>query len=89
MVRVDEERKRAYREAYAAWQEQLEALHRVFLDGEPMDPPRLKGLLNRESRAKARYDEARRRLLGLTEEVLDPFGDGAQDHGSGGDRGPS
>ncbi len=84
MVRVDEERKRAYREAYAAWQEQLEALHRVFLDGEPMDPPKLKGLLNRESRAKARYDEARRRLLGLTEEVLDPFAESAQDHGSGG-----
>jgi hypothetical protein len=36
-----------------------------LLDGEPMDPPRLKGLLNRESRAKARYDEQRLRLLGL------------------------
>ena len=52
-------------DAYKAWQEQLEVLHRVLLDGEPMDPPRLKGLLNRESRAKARYDEARLRLLGL------------------------
>jgi hypothetical protein len=30
-----------------------------------MDPPRIKGLLNRESRAKARYDEQRLRLLGL------------------------
>jgi hypothetical protein len=33
-----------------------------------MDPPRLKGLLNREARAKARYDEARLRLLGLAPE---------------------
>lgn len=80
MVRVDEERRRAYREAYDAWQEQLAALHRVVLDGEAMDPPKLKGLLNRESRAKARYDEARRRLLGLTEEVLDPFGGGDAGH---------
>jgi hypothetical protein len=37
----------------------------VLLDGAPMDPPRLKGLLNRESRAKARYDQERLRLLGL------------------------
>ena len=52
-------------DAYKAWQAQLEVLHRVLLDGEPMDPPRLKGLLNRETRAKARYDEQRLRLLGL------------------------
>jgi len=64
-LRVDPERRRQYEEAYEAWQAQLEALHRVLLEGEPMDPPRLKGLLIRESRAKARYDEARLRLLGL------------------------
>jgi hypothetical protein len=64
-MKVDEERRRQYLEAYAAWQEQLQALHRVLLEGEPMEPPRLKGLLSRESRAKDRYDEARLRLLGL------------------------
>jgi len=64
-LRVDPERRRQYLEAFRAWQDQLEALHRVLLEGEPMDPPRLKGLLNREARAKARYDEARLRLLGL------------------------
>jgi hypothetical protein len=64
-LKVDPERRRRYLEAYAAWQEQLAALHRVLLEGEPMEPPRLKGLLSRESRAKDRYDEARFRLLGL------------------------
>jgi hypothetical protein len=64
-LRVDQERRQEYLEAYKAWQAQLEALHRVLLGGEPMEPPRLKGLLNREARAKARYDEARLRLLGL------------------------
>ncbi len=60
--------RKEYIAAYRAWQEQLEALHRVLLEGEHMDPPRLKGLLNREIRAKERYEEARRRLLGLTSE---------------------
>lgn len=60
--------KREYLESYQAWQKQLQALHRVLLEGERMDPPRLKGLLNREARAKERYDRARRRLLGLPEE---------------------
>ena len=64
-MKVGPERRRPYLEAYEAWQEQLQVLHRVLLEGEPMDPPRLKGLLSRESRAKDRYDEARLRLLGL------------------------
>jgi hypothetical protein len=64
-MKAEPERSRQYLEAYAVWQEQLQALHRVLLEGEPMDPPRLKGLLSRESRAKDRYDEARLRLLGL------------------------
>ncbi len=54
-----------YMESYEAWQQQLRALHRVLLEGERMHPPKLKGLLNREARAKERYDRARRRLLGL------------------------
>ncbi len=62
---TSEDRKKEYIEAYQAWQEQLQALHRVMLEGERIDPPRLKGLLNREVRAKEKYEVARRRLLGL------------------------
>lgn len=62
-----EDRKQEYRKAYADWQEQLAGVHRVLLEGERLEPPKLKGLLNREARAKERYDEARRRLLGLSE----------------------
>jgi len=62
---ASEDRKREYFEAYQAWQEQLQALHHVLLEGQRIDPPRLKGLLNREVRAKEKYEKARRRLLGL------------------------
>ncbi len=63
-----QDRKRDYLDAYEAWQTQLQALHRVMLEGERLDPPKLKALLNREARAKERYDRARRTLLGLGEE---------------------
>ncbi|MCS7276071.1 MAG: hypothetical protein NZ695_03540 [Dehalococcoidia bacterium] len=66
-----EDLKREYLEAYRSWLQQLEALHRVLLEGERLDPPRLKGLLNREARAKERYERARRRLLGLSPESGD------------------
>ena len=62
-----EDSKHEYNEAYADWQEQLAAVHRVLLEGQRLEPPKLKGLLNREARAKERYDAARRRLLGLSE----------------------
>ncbi len=55
----------AYRSAYQDWQKQLEQVHAVLLDGEALHPSKLKGLLNREVKAKERYDEARRRLLGI------------------------
>ena len=55
----------AYRAALAAWQKQLKALHGVLLDGESLGPPQLKGLLNREARAKERYDAERFKLLGI------------------------
>ena len=64
-MRVDPQRQEEYRRAYQAWQEQLQAFHRVLLEGEAMEPPKLKGLLNREARAKERYDAARLALLGL------------------------
>ena len=56
-----------YRAAYDDWQAQLAKLHSFFLDGERIPPQQIKGLLNREARAKERYDEARRRLLGIEE----------------------
>jgi hypothetical protein len=59
--------KQEYREAYENWQTQVQMMHRALLDGERPDPPKLKGLLNREARAKERYDTARRKLLGLSE----------------------
>ena len=62
---VDPERGREYREAWEAWQRQLGRLHEVFLEGSAIGPPQLKGLLNREARAKERYDAAREALLGL------------------------
>lgn len=61
--------KREYLEAYEAWQAQLKALHRVLLEGERLEPPKLKALLSREARTKERYDRARRALLGLSEEA--------------------
>ncbi|MDA0364725.1 MAG: hypothetical protein O3B31_00590 [Chloroflexi bacterium] len=62
-----DEDKTAYREALADWQGKLTAIHRLLLDGERdgRRPDEIKGLLNREARAKEKYDEARLRLLGI------------------------
>ena len=62
-----DEEKQAYRDALADWQEKLAGVHRLVLDGERdgKRPDEIKGLLNREARAKESYDEARRRLLGI------------------------
>ncbi len=65
MVQRDASTIEEYRVAQAAWQKQLEVLHRVLIDGESLGPPQLKGLLNREARAKERYDAARFKLLGI------------------------
>ena len=74
-MRFDADRQQEYQRAYRAWQQQLDSLHRVVLDGETLEPPKLKGLLNREARAKERYDAAREALLGLdTAQEDDPFG---------------
>ena len=72
---VDEQTAKEYREAFAAWQKQLEGVHRVFLEGESLRPDAIKGLLNREARAREKYDAARLRLLGLAESPLEPSGD--------------
>ncbi len=62
-----EESRLQYREAYDAWQEQITVLHGVLLEGNRLDPPKLKGPLNREASAKERSDTARRKLLGLSD----------------------
>jgi hypothetical protein len=62
-----EDDKQSYRQAYEAWTAQLSALHGVLLEGQRLEPVKLKALLNREARAKERYDEARKRLLGLSD----------------------
>ena len=51
-VTNDGDPREAYREAWEAWQAQLRRLHAYFLDGERIEPPVMKGLLNREARAK-------------------------------------
>ena len=65
MAFVDEATAADYRAAWEAWFKQIEGVHRVFLEGEKLRPDALKGLLNREARAREKYDEARNRLLGL------------------------
>jgi hypothetical protein len=68
---MDEQSKQVYRAAFDTWMGQLERVHAVLLDNEPMDPMHRIALLRRESQLKARYDEARDRLLGI------PADDGA------------
>jgi hypothetical protein len=65
----DDETKAAYKDAYDNWQRQLTALHELLLDGKRIPPIQIKGLLNREARAKRNYDRARLALLGIEEEA--------------------
>jgi hypothetical protein len=76
MALSDEATRAAYQAAYEDWQKQLQHIHRVFLEDEPIRPDQIKGLLNREARKKAVYDEARERLLGVHEAETLPTGDG-------------
>lgn len=69
----------AYREAWESWSKQIEHLHRVFLEGEKIRPDQIKGLLNREARAKGRYDSARLRLLGLDDSPFEDSNDDEED----------
>ena len=75
-MKVSEERRQAYLQAYEDWQKQLQALHEAFLDGTrtPVGD-QFKGLLNREARAKEKYDKARLELLGIPAAADSPFGD--------------
>jgi hypothetical protein len=72
---VDPATAAAYNEAWEAWKKQIEHVHAVFLGEEKLRPDALKGLLNRESRAKEKYDTARLRLLGLEAPAEAPAGE--------------
>ena len=72
MASIDE-RRAEYRQAYDDWQKQLAGLHEVLLEGKPLAGDKMKGLLNREARAKDRYDHARLELLGIGEPAESPF----------------
>jgi hypothetical protein len=73
-MKVSDERRQAYLAAYDDWQKKLHELHEVFLDGTrtPVGD-QLKGLLNREARAKEKYDQARLELLGIAPPGDSPF----------------
>lgn len=64
---MPEDVREEYRQAYEAWTKHIRELNLVLLDGQRLKPPNLKALLNREARAKDRYDAARRKLLGLSD----------------------
>ncbi len=76
-MQLDAARRADYLKAYERWQYDLQAVHRVLLDGEQMDPLHFVPLLRRESKSKEKYDEARETALGLPggEESDDPFGE--------------
>ena len=72
----DEQTRQDYMDAYEDWLRQIGDVHKVLFEGTRLDPPRLKGLLNREARAKLRYDAARRKLLGISDETAGPENEG-------------
>ncbi|MDP9236036.1 MAG: hypothetical protein M3P30_01325 [Chloroflexota bacterium] len=73
-MKVSDERRQAYLAAYEDWHKKLQELHEVFLDGTrtPVGD-QFKGLLNREARAKGKYDQARLELLGIRAASESPF----------------
>lgn len=77
-MQLEQQRREAYLEAYGRWKRDLDALHRVLIDGDALDPPHLVALLRRESKSKARYDAVRESVLGLPggDDADDPFGSG-------------
>lgn len=73
-MKLSEERRSAYVAAYDDWQKKLAALHEVLLDGAKTPVgDQFKGLLNRESRAKEKYEAARLELLGIPAAGDSPF----------------
>ncbi len=77
---TEADRRQEYLDAYARWQRDLERLHAVLIEGEPLDPMHRIAVLRGESHSHNRYEAARRRLLGLPsgEEEGPPGADEAQ-----------
>lgn len=73
-MKASDDRREAYRAAYEDWQKKLRDLHEVVLEGTrtPIGD-QFKGLLNREARAKEKYDQARLELLGIAPAGESPF----------------
>ena len=56
----------SYLEAYAYWQDAVEKLHNILFEEDSInDPAKIKGALNREIRAKDKYEIARKNILGI------------------------
>lgn len=64
-MRLEGEKRAQYVAAWERWRTDVDALHKVLLDGEPLDPLHLVALLRREGKSKERYDAARVSALGL------------------------
>ncbi|MHB8575781.1 MAG: hypothetical protein ACYDCQ_10685 [Dehalococcoidia bacterium] len=78
-MQLEGEKRTVYVAAYERWRRDLDALHKVLLDGEQLAPPHFIALLRRESKSKARYDAAREEVLGLPGGADDdPFADEAE-----------
>ena len=55
-----------YLAAYAYWQDAVEKLHHILFEKDATsDPAKIKGALNREIRAKDKYEIARKNILGI------------------------
>tara|TARA_Y100001970_G_scaffold233674_1_gene291421 strand:- start:3979 stop:4179 length:201 start_codon:yes stop_codon:yes gene_type:complete len=56
----------SYLEAYEYWQDAVQKLHHILFDeNSTNDPAKIKGALNREIRAKEKYENARKKILGI------------------------
>jgi hypothetical protein len=73
MRRLEGRARERYVRAWERWRADIEALHRVLLDGETMDPLHFVALLRRESKSKAQYEAARVEVLGLPADDAGPF----------------
>ena len=66
MMNKNAEEVTSYLEAYEYWQDAVQKLHHILFDeNSTNDPAKIKGALNREIRAKEKYETARKNILGI------------------------
>lgn len=66
MMNKNAEEVASYLEAYEYWQDAVQKLHHILFDeNSSNDPAKIKGALNREIRAKEKYETARKNILGI------------------------